>query len=193
MNTSTTQRRARYLRRFNQLTERGDPAECRYCGVHVHPSGCCEGAPAGSVCVQFDHLTPVSRGGPNTLENLGLACGPCNMSKGARTEDEYRHLLSVRHDWSLDEIAAARSAGRLDVERHISEQAPTEPALRIAWMSGYRSVVGTEIAVAEARDAGVTWRAIAEALGENPSTVRVRYTQQDRYQRWKAKREDSDS
>lgn len=30
----------------------------------------------------LDHLRPKSRGGSNSLENLRLACRPCNQSRG---------------------------------------------------------------------------------------------------------------
>ena len=90
---------------------------------------------------------------------------------------------------TADDLEAARQAGRQAAEQAINEQAPADPVLKVAWAQGHGGVDAVDQAVAEARDAGVTWREIAEALGENHSTVRVRYTQQDRYQRWKAKRE----
>lgn len=36
-----------------------------------------------------DHVIPRSRGGPDKLDNLVLACPPCNMAKGARTPEEW--------------------------------------------------------------------------------------------------------
>lgn len=30
----------------------------------------------------LDHLKPISKGGSNSLENLRLACFPCNLSRG---------------------------------------------------------------------------------------------------------------
>lgn len=32
--------------------------------------------------LEFDHIFPISRGGPHTPENLTLACGTCNKKKG---------------------------------------------------------------------------------------------------------------
>lgn len=37
----------------------------------------------------LDHEEPLARGGPHTPENLFPACRPCNLSKGARTVDEW--------------------------------------------------------------------------------------------------------
>lgn len=31
----------------------------------------------------MDHIIPWSKGGPTTLENLQLLCGPCDVAKGA--------------------------------------------------------------------------------------------------------------
>ena len=42
----------------------------------------------------LEHLTPVSRGGANTMENLRVACESCNLTKGAKTLDEFREALS---------------------------------------------------------------------------------------------------
>lgn len=64
-----------------------DRWECVYCGAWLgyghrfieHP--------------QIDHRTPKARGGTNELANLAASCGPCNASKGAKTEAEYRATI----------------------------------------------------------------------------------------------------
>lgn len=43
-----------------------------------------------------DHLTPLSRGGHDTWQNVVTACRSCNHSKGARTPEEaHMELLAV--------------------------------------------------------------------------------------------------
>jgi len=42
---------------------------------------------------QLEHKIPVSRGGSNDYDNLGVSCKRCNNKKGAKTVDEY---LAVR-------------------------------------------------------------------------------------------------
>ncbi len=51
------------------IIEREMPNCCIYCGAKRDLS--------------YDHLIPLSRGGPDTPDNLVLACKSCNSSKGA--------------------------------------------------------------------------------------------------------------
>jgi hypothetical protein len=54
-----------------------DGSSCVYCG--------CEKGP-----FHLDHVTPYSRGGLTTVENLVVACAVCNISKGSKTVEEWR-------------------------------------------------------------------------------------------------------
>lgn len=58
-----------------QVFER-DGYRCVYCGDASEPLHC-------------DHVLPFSKGGQSTLSNLVTACAPCNISKGARTPEEW--------------------------------------------------------------------------------------------------------
>jgi 5-methylcytosine-specific restriction endonuclease McrA len=44
--------------------------------------------------IEADHRTPLSRGGPNTIDNILPACRNCNRRKFRRTEKEFRELLA---------------------------------------------------------------------------------------------------
>jgi 5-methylcytosine-specific restriction endonuclease McrA len=46
--------------------------------------------------VSIDHSQPLSRGGNNTLENLRVACWPCNKLKFDATEAEFRLLTTPK-------------------------------------------------------------------------------------------------
>lgn len=59
---------------------RRDRQRCQYCGSHER--------------LTLDHVTPKSRGGRDTWENLVAACVPCNNKKGSRTLDETMMSLS---------------------------------------------------------------------------------------------------
>ena len=40
--------------------------------------------------LEVDHIIPVAKGGTNDTENLQMLCKPCNMSKGAKSMEEWR-------------------------------------------------------------------------------------------------------
>ena len=58
--------------RFNLFLR--DGFACQYCG--------------DARDLTFDHVTPRSRGGRTTWENIVTACAPCNLRKGGRTPRE---------------------------------------------------------------------------------------------------------
>lgn len=37
-----------------------------------------------------DHMTPLCRGGSNSLDNLAISCVKCNLQKGAKTAEEFK-------------------------------------------------------------------------------------------------------
>lgn len=51
-------------------------------------------APLAKGC-HIDHKTPLSRGGSDYPSNLQILCGPCNLKKNARTDEEYRAILEA--------------------------------------------------------------------------------------------------
>lgn len=58
--------------RINALIRRnGGYFECHYCST-----------PLTMYTATLDHVHPRSRGGSNRLDNLVLACAPCNTRKG---------------------------------------------------------------------------------------------------------------
>lgn len=54
-----------------------DGLNCVYCG-----NDCADG-------YHLDHITPFSKGGEDTFENLCVCCPKCNLSKGAKTPKEW--------------------------------------------------------------------------------------------------------
>lgn len=54
-----------------------DAYRCTYCGVETDDPHC-------------DHVVPLSRGGSNHVANLATARAACNISKGAKTLEEWR-------------------------------------------------------------------------------------------------------
>jgi len=61
-----------------------DHYRCQYCGERFKAEH-----------LTLDHVTPQSRGGPSSWENLVMACRPCNHRKGNKTPDEAG--MTLRH------------------------------------------------------------------------------------------------
>lgn len=81
-------RRARILANGNNTLTKEDiellfstTNSCSYCS-------------ATGVKLTLDHIVPISRGGTNSPDNIALACGHCNSSKGNKTLDEWLNNLS---------------------------------------------------------------------------------------------------
>lgn len=66
---------------FRAALMRRDGALCIYCGAEPG--------------TDFDHFLPISQGGTDDVDNLGLACRPCNSRKSGRTPDEARMTFSA--------------------------------------------------------------------------------------------------
>jgi hypothetical protein len=62
---------------LRETVRKRDEDRCRYCGVDVDFR-----ARRGPHRGTYDHVDP---DGPNDVDNLVVACGPCNASKGHRT------------------------------------------------------------------------------------------------------------
>ena len=65
----------------NQLLQKYE-SRCFWCGDHFSLEE-----------LTLDHLDPISKGGSNSLENLRLACLPCNHSRG-NSPYPPQHLVS---------------------------------------------------------------------------------------------------
>ena len=54
-----------------------DNKTCAYCGITLLQMEC-------------DHITPIARGGDNSIGNLTTACPTCNRKKGKKTLEEWK-------------------------------------------------------------------------------------------------------
>lgn len=66
----------REARAVLKVVAKRDGRRCRYCGTEKGPFA-------------FDHVIPLSRGGPTSEENLTVACKSCNSAKRDRTPNEW--------------------------------------------------------------------------------------------------------
>lgn len=119
-----------------QVVER-DKGLCRYCGVRVNWKD-----RVGKTGGTYDHVDP---DGPNTLENVVVACRRCNGRKRDRTPDEAKMpLLPVPAAWE-PAPESTPEPGR-EPEGANSDLAPPREAVRELGRarSGARSVPGRE-------------------------------------------------
>lgn len=76
--------------------------------IAAKSKGCCwycgKGLTKGTAT--YDHVVPRSLGGLTTVENLVLACSPCNQAKAALTLEEYRSKVGARRFYGEGERGA---------------------------------------------------------------------------------------
>tara|TARA_R100000008_G_C3581383_1_gene168758 strand:+ start:1245 stop:1847 length:603 start_codon:yes stop_codon:yes gene_type:complete len=93
-------RRNRCKRNFGVkdfLEKVGENPECYLTGRPVDLSNKAE--------YQLDHIHPVSKGGSNELDNLGVTCKEANMAKGDMTTGEFINLcieVLSHHGYKID-------------------------------------------------------------------------------------------
>lgn len=70
---------------------------CLYCGENLEPG-----------TTHFDHITPLAKGGANTLINLCCACGPCNQTKNDKDAQAFVRYVEdtmepeAAYNWILE-------------------------------------------------------------------------------------------
>lgn len=89
--------------RFNLFLR--DSFTCQYCGAKGE--------------MTFDHVIPRSKGGRTTWENVVAACGPCNLTKGART---LRHVgMTLRRKPRRPSPEELKNSGRRFPPNHLHD------------------------------------------------------------------------
>lgn len=72
----TTKSRSRYIpKHVKEAVRRRDRDVCQDCGKM-------------SEYMEFDHITPFSKGAPSTIDNLQLLCRKCNLKKRNKSPRE---------------------------------------------------------------------------------------------------------
>jgi hypothetical protein len=64
---------------------RRDNYICQTCRNHVHDDE-----------IELDHVIPISKGGPTTVENLRLLCRPCNRKKSNSISELLRNPMTSK-------------------------------------------------------------------------------------------------
>lgn len=55
---------------------------CFWCSIWLSPKGC-----------HTDHIESLAAGGKHSIENLCIACGPCNLRKNAKSIQEWNSVI----------------------------------------------------------------------------------------------------
>ncbi len=96
---------------------------CAYCGralVCAH----CEGKPETDInAATVDHKVARAQGGTDALDNLVLACGPCNRLKGAHAVPEGATQAHIRYARVWAKLTSLVSQG---VRDPMSKMTPRE-------------------------------------------------------------------
>lgn len=73
----------------------------------------------GTVLQEYhiDHLVPIAKGGTNYPDNLVISCPTCNVSRGAKPEEEFREYLAFIKN-NQDKIEERRAYMRDAMRRH---------------------------------------------------------------------------
>jgi 5-methylcytosine-specific restriction endonuclease McrA len=67
--------------------------------VIARDGGACFWCGASPIEGTLDHVVPASRGGRFTLDNLVLACRPCNAAKADMMPDEWAQFMAENPEW----------------------------------------------------------------------------------------------
>lgn len=86
--------------RFNVFKR--DLFTCQYCG-NTPPS----------VILEVDHITPVSKGGDNDIDNLITSCFDCNRGKGAEELNVLPESISNKSERLLEKELQLKELGKL--------------------------------------------------------------------------------
>ncbi|MGZ3628054.1 MAG: RNA-guided endonuclease IscB [Ktedonobacteraceae bacterium] len=149
---------------------------CAYCGAKDTP-------------LQVEHIVPLGRGGSDRVDNLTLACAPCNQRKGSKTAAEFgfpqlqaRCRLPMR---DAAHVSALKTALLAQLTRQFGEQ---QVQVRFGYQTKYQRIQVLTLSKSHAHDAV----AIACELGEvvTPLSVvwQMRCLPRGSYQRFNGKR-----
>ncbi|RYZ80581.1 MAG: HNH endonuclease [Proteobacteria bacterium] len=73
---------------FESLLDSNGLGSCFYCARKVSRFEKLRSARRATL----DHRVPRSHGGSHSLDNLVIACGPCNSRKGSLSEERFRQM-----------------------------------------------------------------------------------------------------
>jgi len=145
---------------------------CMYCG-------------AKDRALQIEHLVPKARGGSDRVDNLTLACEPCNQRKGNRTAAEFGFpqlqaqarlpLRDAAHVSSLKTVLLAQ------LKQHFGER---QVQVRYGYQTKYQRIQVLDLPKSHTNDAAAIACEIGEMVRPLETTYHIRCLARGQYQRF---------
>lgn len=145
---------------------------CVYCGKK-------------EIALQIEHLVPKMRGGSDRVDNLALACQPCNQRKGNRTASEFgfpqiqaQALLPLRD-------AAHVSALKTSLVAQLQQQfGKAQVQVRYGYQTTYQRIQILDLPKSHTNDAVAIACEIGEMVRPLETVYRIRCLPRGQYQRF---------
>jgi len=149
---------------------------CAYCGAKDTP-------------LQVEHIVPQGRGGSDRVDNLTLACAPCNQRKGTKTAGEFGFpQIQAQACFPMRDaahVSSLKTALLTQLTRQFGEQ---QAQVRFGYQTKHQRIQVLKLSKSHAHDAV----AIACELGEvvTPLSLvwQMRCLPRGSYQRFNGKR-----
>ena len=145
---------------------------CTYCG-------------AKDRALQIEHLVPKARGGSDSVDNLTLACAPCNRRKGNRTAAEFgfAHLqaqagLPLR---DAAHVSSLKTALLAQLKEHFGER---QVQVRYGYQTKYQRIQVLDLPKSHINDAVAIACEIGERVRPPGTTHHIRCLARGQYQRF---------
>jgi hypothetical protein len=149
---------------------------CAYCG-------------AKEIALQVEHIVPKARGGSDRVDNLTLACEPCNQRKGNKTAAEFGFpQIQAQARLPLRDAAHA-SALKTALLTQLRQQFGEERVqVRYGYQTTYHRIQVLKLPKSHAHDAVAIACAEREVVMPLPVCWYMRCLPRGRYQRFNGKR-----
>lgn len=74
--------------------------------------------------LEFDHITPYSKGAPNVIDNIQLLCRRCNLKKGSKTPQ-----CASCKSWIINNASYCQSCGTKQSQKRKSQSANSQSSI----------------------------------------------------------------
>lgn len=149
---------------------------CVYCG-------------AKDRALQIEHLVPKARGGSDSVDNLTLACAPCNQRKGHRTAAEFGFPhLQEQARLPLRDAAHVSSLKKALLAQLKQDYGDGRVQVRYGYQTKYQRIQVLDLPKSHTHDAVAIACKIGERVRPAETTYHIRCLARGQYQRFNGPR-----